>query len=168
MTASNEYKPQLLNCQSVEEAASLLRELPRSWKTTHRREYLQGEGVETWLEFEYRTWALGEGLRQALSSRSQWKRSPVLWNSVAQVLADDELRHGRQPFFELLARYGGATYHDALIRGLDDETVQGQAIKALRLARVEGANARISEIQSETKHGWVRREAKKYLEKFPE
>jgi len=143
----------------------MLRELPRAWKTTHRREYLQGDGVETWLEFEYRTWALGEGLRQVLPLKKNWKQSSELWDVVAKIAEDRELRHGSQPYFELLARYGGTKHHQVLLSGLDNECVQGHAVKALRIAGVVGAEERVAKIQSSARHAWVRREAKKYLAK---
>ena len=90
----------------------------------------------------------------------------MLLESLAEVLGNRELGKGRQPFVELLAKYGGRGFEAQLVTALGEPGITGQAIEGLRIAGVPGQAGRVAEIIAGKCPAWIRREGRKYLTKF--
>jgi len=148
------------------DVARLLSRLPKIWKVERRSEHVIAPGdAPNWLEFESLTWELGEKLRQALLENKKWKKSEPIHKACIDIVLDAELKHGRQPYLELIGKYGGENAKRAILGCLDDDAVRGHAVEAARLAGVTEAVDRIRDILANEKRAWIRKEAKKYLAK---
>lgn len=168
MSESAELRERLLAAASEADVATLLRNLPAEWKVSKTAEHMGGDGkARAWRGFEFWTWQLGETLRQTLAKKPRWKRSDPIMAACIAIVEDAELLRGRQPFLELIARYGGEAAHAVIVRCIADDDVVGHAIKAARIAGVAEARDRVLEAAELTDKAWVRREAKKYLAKHP-
>lgn len=147
--------------------AVVLEAAAENWCRTRKSISMQGQkGALDWLEFETDLWELGESSRKILKVRSKWRKSEELMKAIAKIVSDGRFGKGRQPFVELLARYGGPQYHSILVRVAAEPELCGHAVKGLRLANVPNAQTVVEEILLTAQPAWVKREARKYLQRF--
>jgi hypothetical protein len=152
-----------------EKLAVMLLECARTWQRDLREVSTKGvDGAPDWYGFEDRLWELGESIRQVLSKKRKWRQSEQLLEAFAEILRDARLGKGRQPFAELLARGGGSVYRDELIAAVDDRDIAGHAVRALRIAKIAGAESNVQRLLARKPPTWIKHEAKKYLQLFAE
>jgi hypothetical protein len=119
-------------------------------------------GEPEWYPFEHDAWRIGEGIRACLASRPSLRRDPVVLGAVQRVAATRNLRRGRQSFVMALAFPAASAYARDIGALLDDRDVCGHAADALLKMGAEGFEAGVRPLL-ESKHGWIRRSAEKYL-----
>jgi hypothetical protein len=158
----------LMACASDKEAAALILRQTRSWKADRREPYVVAVGkLPATLEFEFRTWHLGEALRQSLKERRAWRKSDAIHQACVEVVRDAGLRRGRKPFFELIATRASPEAERAILDSLEQPDVSGHAIAAACTAKVRGGSDAVRRVLAATSFAWVRRTAKRYLRMFP-
>lgn len=152
--------------ESADELVAHIAELP-ALRARFRDEYvvLAPDGPVTWANHESLAWALGESIRQVLQRRRALRKNAKLWAAVEAVAKDRSVGKGREPYVMLLGQYGGPARAPLLMQLLDDPEVVGHALYALRLLGAPGAEAKARTLLSH-RRGWIRKEAKKYLEKM--
>ncbi len=144
--------------------AALILAQVAAWKSSARGVYMSGAGkAPDWLEFEFRTWELGEAIRQILQKRRAWRTEDCIIGAIIMVAEDKELGRGREPFVELIGRFAYQDGSDLLFSFLSEPAMVGHAIKALRLGRVPEASDKVKGLLKTEKRGWVKKEMKKYI-----
>lgn len=151
--------------ESIPHILSLLAELP-ALRAQFRDEYvvLAPDGPIIWVNHESLTWSIGERIRQALRRHRKLRSDPALWLAIEAIATNAAVGKGREPFVMLLGQYGGRDRAPILLQLLDDPEVAGHALYALRLLGVPGAERKARELEC-SRRTWIRKEAKKYLEK---
>jgi hypothetical protein len=119
----------------------------------------------TWRNYETLVWSVGEVFRQILKRDRFLRRSQLLWRKIEAVCLDPRYGKGRESFTMLLGIYGGRERFPVLIQLLEDPEVHGHALYALRLLSMSGAQSQAERLLHSPRT-WIRREARKYLEKI--
>ncbi len=120
--------------------------------------------VIVWHGYEHLIWTLGESFRRVLKRERGLRGRDAVFEAIERVCLDRRFGKGRESFTMLLGQYGGPRRVPVLLRLLDDPEVCGHALYALRLLGKEGAEGRARALLN-SPTAWIRREAKKYLEK---
>ncbi len=119
-----------------------------------------------WNQLEYKAWTLGEVIRQTLVKNPKLKASPVVLESILEVVECRGLRRGRQSFLLSLSFAGAAHFAPRIAPFLKDNDVSGHALNALIRMRAIGYAAEVVPLL-DAKHTWVRKLANQYLERYP-
>jgi len=122
-------------------------------------------GVPDWYAFEHAAWPIGESVRRAFSQHPSLKKRTTLISKVTEVATCRNLRHGRQSFIMALGFVGARQVAKALVPLLSDSDVDGQVLDTL-LKMKAGGFAQAVAPWAQSKKAWVRRLARKYLERY--
>lgn len=117
-----------------------------------------------WHLFEHRAWEIGEAIRQALAAKPSLRKSAPIQRGLLAVADRRQLRRGRQSFFFGLSHVAAQPHADRVAAHLADEDVQGHALDALLKMRARGYSEGVRPLAG-ARHAWIRRLAKKYLER---
>ena len=142
-----------------------LRLAPTQWPHTlpASKELL---GAPEWYPFEREAWAIGESVRRAFVQHRHWKKNTILISKVVEVAKNRNLRRGRQSFITALGFASACPHASSLVAFLSDPDVNGQVVDTLLKMRAgDFANVVAPLVQSEKT--WIRRLAKKYIERYP-
>lgn len=151
---------------SSELVAKALELLPAHYLETQQAPEMQGIGdAPVWRGYEMRLWELSEHVRRYLMANRRIRGRCNILNNIASITTDRRLGKGRQNFIIILGQYGGDAYTDELGALLLDPDVLGHAVKALTRLKAPNYVDRIKVILSESKAGWIKAAAKKYLTK---
>lgn len=123
-------------------------------------------GQPEWYKFEHTAWSVGERVRQALASTPKLRCAPEVVEALAEAVECESLRRGRQPFLLCLAFVGAQSVAGRVVPYLKDEDVQGHVLHALLGMRISGYAADVAPLKNAT-HAWVKRLARKYIERYP-
>jgi hypothetical protein len=123
-------------------------------------------GAPDWRGFETDLWELSEELRNFYKANRTLRGKNPLSDSLARIASNPQFGKGRQMILLILGQYGGGDYGEVFGNALKDRTVYGHAIDALIKAKVKGHHDQVASILELEKTGWIRRAAKKYLERF--
>ncbi|MBI1930491.1 hypothetical protein HYR99_40385 [Candidatus Poribacteria bacterium] len=127
----------------------------------------QVDGAPPWYRHEYKVWELGESLRALLLKKKKFRQNKELFDRVAEICQGAKYGKGRQIFVLVLGAYGGANYAPIAADLLDDAEVAGHAVDALLKMRGSGY-AHLVDLLEKHPIAWIRNEAKKYCERYPE
>ena len=122
-------------------------------------------GAPGWYPFELRAWELGEGIRQGLVRSPRLKTRAVVQEALLAVVERRSLRRGRQPFVLNLGHFAASAMAHRLAPFLADADIDGQVIDALLRMRAGGFAAQVAPL-STSNRAWVRRLARRYLDRF--
>lgn len=120
--------------------------------------------VHEWHDFELKLWAIGEEIRQAVSSYKHAFNDRQI-ERILHVCLDKRAKRGRQSFVMLLGRKQYCNYSDVLIPLLDNGDVNGHVIDTLYKMQADGYGAFITPFLNH-RQTWIRNIAKKYIQKF--
>lgn len=120
--------------------------------------------VHEWHDFELKLWAIGEEIRQAVSSYKHAFNDRQI-ERILHVCLDKRAKRGRQSFIMLLGRKQYCNYSNVLIPLLDDGDVNGHVIDTLYKMQADGYGAFITPFLNH-RQTWIRNAAKKYIQKF--
>ncbi|CAG0946073.1 hypothetical protein ANRL1_02733 [Anaerolineae bacterium] len=114
---------------------------------------------------EYAIWEAGERLRQLLVQRRSWRGRSALLDAVAQLLGNASFGRGREPLLWVLGQFGREAYSSQLAPFLKDSELAGHALEGLLKGKISGFGAAVRPL---LRHplAWVRKDAKRYLERF--
>jgi hypothetical protein len=150
----------------VAEVAAALRVLSEHYFEVKKNVSMRGvDGAPDWAGYEIALWKLSEDIRPWLKKRRDLRGKNTLYDAINEIVADPKFGKGRQDFILLLGDYGDKSYGTSIAGLLSDSDVCGHAIKALTKLGIGGLDDAVSAIMRDTKHGWVRTAAKKYLQK---
>lgn len=149
---------------SAERVVAALQALPSHYRETEGETEMQGiRGAPDWLGYEMRLWELSEVIRVYLGRKRGMRGRCEVLDAVAEIASHREYGKGRQNFVLLLSQYGGQGYSDVLGGLLDDTEVHGHAVKGLTRLKEHGYAGKIESILCDSKVGWVKAAARKYL-----
>jgi len=142
-----------------------LRLAPSEWPPTlpASKELL---GAPEWYPFEHEAWAIGESIRRTFVQHAGMKKKTALISKVAEVATCRNLRRGRQSFIMAIGFVAACTHASSLVAFLDDPDVDGQVVHTLLKMRAGGFGEDVASLLHSEK-SWVRRLAKKYIERYP-
>ena len=122
-------------------------------------------GAPGWYDFEEQAWPIGEAICRSLKAAPKLRKDPAVLNALASVVRCVNLRRGRQSFVMALSTKSAAAFATELASYLTDPDIDGHALDALIKI---GAGGFISQVLPLANHpqAWVRRLAKRYLERY--
>jgi len=123
-------------------------------------------GAPDWYPFEHEAWQVGEKIRQALVDKPSLRKDREIIHKVLQVSLCRNLRRGRQSFVMLLGFVGAEPFAEELVPYLQDEDVNGHVLDTLLKMKARGFAAEVSPL-SKAHETWIRKLAKKYLDRYP-
>ncbi len=123
-------------------------------------------GAADWYSFELEAWAIGEAVRQALVGNPKLRKSEMVQECILSVIETRNLRRGRQSFVMCLGFTAAAHHAERLIPLLRDPDVDGQVVDTL-LKMKAGSYGREVAPLLRARHAWIRKLARRYVERFP-
>ncbi len=123
-------------------------------------------GAPEWYSFERDAWPIGESVRRAFSQHPDLKKRTSLIAKVAEVATCRNLRRGRQSFIMAMGFVAAGQYASALVPFLADSDVAGQVIHTLLKMRMAGYASAVAPLLQSDKN-WIRRLARRYIERYP-
>ena len=120
--------------------------------------------VRGWHLFEHELWETGEQIRQ-IETKEKKRLNDEQINRILKICENENAGRGRESFVMLLARKNYASYGDRIIGLLSDADVNGQVIYTL-YKMGDGRHADLIRPFATEQRAWIRREAKRYIEKF--
>ena len=123
-------------------------------------------GAPEWYPFEREAWAIGESVRRAFAQHPRLKKNASLISKVAEVATCRNLRRGRQSFIMAMGFVSACPFAASLLASLNDPDVDGQVVHTLLKMRANGCARSMGHLLHSDKV-WIRRLAKKYIERYP-
>ena len=120
--------------------------------------------VRDWRLFEHELWELGEQIRQT-ETKEKKRFDAEQVGRILTICENENAGRGRESFVMLLARKSYASYGDRIIGLLSDADVNGQVIYTL-YKMGDGRHADLIRPFAAEQRTWIRKEAKRYIEKF--
>ena len=120
-----------------------------------------------WHAVEQAAWEIGESVRQALMAAPRLRKSASIREALVSLTEQENLGRGRQAFFFSLSHVAAGSVADRVARHLDDPEVQGHALDALLKMKAYGYIQAVKPLLT-SRQVWVRRLAKRYVEKHAE
>lgn len=124
----------------------------------------QFPGIPGWHQHELALWNIGEQIRQLLAESGKWMDDAQV-DAVLQICLNSSAGRGRQSFVLLLGKVRYARFAPSVALLLQDAEVCGQAVNTLYKMKADGY-AHLIQPLSEHELAWIRREAKRYLQKY--
>ena len=122
-------------------------------------------GAPEWYPFENQAWPIGESIRQAFVRNPRLKKRENMLAKVAEVATCRNLRRGRQSFIMALGFVSARHYAERLVVFLNDPDVDGQVLNTLIKMKAPTYTREVSALLQSEK-AWIRRVAKKYLDRY--
>src|SRR5262249_7693716 len=104
--------------------------------------------------------------RQAFVAKPSARKDLEVIQKVLQVALCRNLRRGRQSFIMLLGFRAAKPFAQKIARDLQDRDVDGHVLDALLRMEAPGFAAEVS-LLLKVEKTWIRKLAKKYLERYP-
>lgn len=168
MNFINEYNKikenNFINSLTEESLSNLINGLCKYWFENNKEKGESKFAITAWYSFEYHIWRLGEDLRLLLRKKKSFKKSILIQNTIIDILKNDKYGKGRQTFALLIGELKCDLMKDDIKMLLNDRDVYGHLIISLRKLKMKGFEEKMKEIINSEK-GWIRSEAKKYLDK---
>lgn len=123
-------------------------------------------GAPEWHSFEWKSWEIGEHIRQQLQRNPKLKADTDILDNIIYVIRCRNLRRGRQSFVMLLGFKGASNYADEIASFLNDPDVAGHALDTLLKMRVPGYASEVAPLL-DAEQAWIRKKARTYLERYP-
>ncbi len=120
----------------------------------------------SWYSFELQLWAKGEEIRQLIQAANQKMDEPQVL-AILSICENRRGRRGRQSFLMLLGRKACALHADAVIQLLPDPHLTSHAINTLYKMHAGGYASQVAPYRSHPQ-SLIRKEAKRYLQKYQE
>ncbi len=152
-----------INNLNDEDLSNLINELCGYW-FKHEKSGNSMYSNPIWYSFEHKIWRLGEDLRLVLKKKKSLKKSTLIQNTIIEILKNDKYGKGRQTFALLIAELKCDLTKDDIKILLNDKDVYGHLIISLRKLKIKGFEEKMKIIINSEK-GWIKAEAKKYLDK---
>jgi hypothetical protein len=117
--------------------------------------------------FETEIWMIGEDIRQGILKERKNKTENYLkiLDKIIEIITIEKYRKGRESFVMLLSYYkNNNEVKNLLEKLLDDNKLYGFAINELNKLKEYNCINKITEIYNNEKNGWIKRDAKKYIE----
>lgn len=137
-------------------------------------EILKRTGISTvpekdmpaWYGYEIGLWMFSEEIiRPFLKKHKKIRGKHIFLDTLVEICLNKKFEKGRQLLVLFVGQYGKDAYKEELKSLLYDNEMQGYAIDALRYAKCFEYVDIIKEIYTNSKPGWIRQAAKKYINK---
>jgi hypothetical protein len=150
----------------IRTAANVVRAAPVDFPPTlpSRPELL---GAPEWYRFELDVWPIGEVIRQSFIHSPKMKKDWGTLEAIVRVVECKNLRRGRQSFVMALAFVGAREFAPRLAVFLDDPDLDGQVVDTLIKMKAPGYTEAVGKLMS-SENLWIRKLAKRYIERFPQ
>jgi hypothetical protein len=122
-------------------------------------------GASQWYPFEIQAWPIGESIRQAFIRNPRLKKRENMLAKIAEVATCRNLRRGRQSFIMALGFVSVRHYAERLVVLLNDPDVDGQVLHTLIKMKAPSYTREVGTLLQSDK-AWIRRLAKKYLDRY--
>jgi hypothetical protein len=120
-----------------------------------------------WYSFEHAAWPIGETIRRAFVEYPRLKKNEAVLAKVAAVATYRNLRRGRQSFVMALGSVAARRYADTVAPFLSDPDVDGQVLDTLIKMKASGFAREVAPLANSDKP-WIRRLAKRYVDRYPD
>lgn len=168
MDLINKYRriedEEFINSLTEESLSNLIDDLCEYWFDNNKENEESEFSFVSWYSFEYDIWRLGEDLRLLLKKKKSFKKSILIQNTIIDILKNDKYGKGRQTFALLIGELKCDLMKDDIKMLLNDKDVYGHLIISLRKLKIKGFEEKMKTIINSEK-GWIKSEAKKYLDK---
>lgn len=136
------------------------------FKEYNYREEPAFKGMPERMAFEPEIWIVGSELMQKLKEAKENQVDyTLLLESILKIIKTEKYISGRQSFVMTLHFFkNNSTVEKALISLLDDNQLYGFALKELNKLKLYGCTDKVTEILKNEKTGWIKKEAKRYIE----
>jgi len=124
----------------------------------------QLSGAPEWYPFEHEVWPIGEKIRLAFVKDRSLRRHSA-FAKVAKVVGYPNLRRGRQSFVMALEFPEACQFAPVIAQLVTDPDVDGQVVHTLLKMKAGGYRELIEPLLHSDKT-WIRRLAKRYVERF--
>lgn len=128
--------------------------------------YKEFAGAPEWYSFEQDAWPIGESIRRAFVENPKLKRKDAVLAKIVEVARCRNLRRGRQSFVMALGFVAARNYAEALVPFLSDPDVNGQVLFTLIKMKAPGFAREVTPLLL-SNQTWIRRLAKKYIDRYP-
>ena len=108
---------------------------------------------------------MGESIRKSLQAHPSLKKDPLIAAAILDVLRHRNLRRGRESFVMALGYVGASAHAPALVALIGDHDICGHVVDTLLKMRVGGYGREVAPLAGH-KQAWVRRLAKRYVERY--
>lgn len=163
----NEYSKieenEFINSLTDENLSNLINDLCKYWFVNNKEKGDSKFSFRAWYSFEFYIWQLGENLRNIIRKKN-FKKSAQVEKAIINVLMNNTYGKGRETFALLVGEFKFHLSEKQIGILLDDNDVYGHIIISLIKLKMKGFDEKIKEIMNSEK-GWIKQEAKKYLEK---
>jgi hypothetical protein len=124
------------------------------------------KGMPERMAFEPEIWIVGAEVMQKLKEVKDNKADySLLLEEILKVIKIEKYNSGRQSFVMTLHFFkDNSTVGKVLISLLDDNHLYGFALKELNKLKLYGCTDKVAEILKNEKTGWIKKEAKRYIE----
>lgn len=124
------------------------------------------KGIDAWYDYEMDLWMFSEKIiRPFLKKHKKIRGKHIFLDTLVEICLNKKFEKGRQLLVLFVGQYGKDAYKEELKSLLYDNEMQGYAIEALRHAKCFEYVDIIKEIYTNSKPGWIRQAAKKYINK---
>ena len=128
------------------------------------QEVSKTSGQPEWYGFEHETWSAGEQIRALLKDTPKLKKDSGIQTGITEIMNFKNLRRGRQSFVMLLGNISCKKHHQAIAGKLEDPDINGHILSTLYKMKVYDYQKEALKLTN-SKFPWVRKLAKKYIEK---
>ncbi|WP_427875386.1 hypothetical protein [Flavobacterium sp. MMS24-S5] len=154
---------EFINSLTEESLSNLIDELCEYWFENNKKKGESKFSFRVWYSFEYDIWRLGENLRNIIKKKN-FKKSARVEKAIIEVLMNNRYGKGRETFALLVGEFKFHLSEKQVQTLLEDKEVYGHLIVSLRKLRMKGFDEKMKIIINSEK-GWIKTEAKKYLDK---
>lgn len=124
------------------------------------------KGIDAWYNYEMDLWMFSEKIiRPFLKKHKKVRGKHIFLDTLIEICLNRKFEKGRQLLVLFVGQYGKDAYKEEIKSLLYDSEMQGYAIDALRYAKCFEYVDIIKEIYINSKPGWIRQAAKKYINK---
>jgi hypothetical protein len=122
-------------------------------------------GAPGWYDFEEQTWPIGEAIERSLKSNPSLRLDTASTSAILSVVHCVNLRRGRQSFVMALGHKAVVLHAPTLAAYLNDQDICGHVLDALLKMQAPDFAEQVSVLLNH-KQSWVRRLARRYMERY--
>lgn len=124
------------------------------------------KGMPERMAFEPEIWIVGAELMQKLKeAKENIKEYSLLLEEILKIIETEKYNSGRESFVMTLHFFkNNSTIEKVLISLLDDNQLYGFALQELNKLKLYCCTDKVAEILKNEKTGWIKKEAKRYIE----
>lgn len=121
--------------------------------------------VPSWHDYEHEIWKIGEEIREILSKHKNLRKDDLINEKIVDFCMNKNAKRGRESFIMLLWFKHNQKYAEKLISLINDQYIYGHIIEGLNKMHVSGFDKEVLPFIND-KIVWIRKQAKKYIEKY--